>query len=133
MKKLLCVFIALLTVFTLSACGEQKAEEVVVEATEAPAPTVVEGFTEEEIEAFVVNALFNEIDSKYDTADAGSCRYEIASMEKKGQYVYVYGSVDLYDKYGKFTTGWIDGSGTPYRRFEVLIHESGFIYDCEVK
>lgn len=133
MKKMLCLFIAVLTIFSLCACGEKEAEEVVVETTEAPAPTVVEGFTEEEIEAFVVIALFEEIDSKFDTADAGSCRYEIASMEKKGQYVYVYGSVDLYDKYGKFTTGWRDGSGTPYRRFEVVIHQSGYVYDCEVK
>lgn len=134
MKKFLCVFISLLTVFSLSACSSNDVvETTVMETTEAPAPTVIDVFTEEEIEAFVVSALYNEIDNKFDTAHAGSCKYSIATMEKKGQYVYVYGNVNLYDKYGKLTTGWIDGSGTPYRSFEVLIHESGFVYECQVK
>ncbi len=52
----------------------------------------------------VATALRDEIGSKYDTADPDSCRYDINKQEKQGNFTYVYGSVTLYDKYGKLTT-----------------------------
>ena len=90
--------------------------------------------TDDEIESSVVNALYNKIKSKYDDADAGSCRYSINKIEKEFGYIYVYGSVTLYDKYGNLTTGWSDGSGTPFRSFSVKIDaDTGRAYNCEIK
>ena len=82
----------------------------------------------------VATALRDEIGSKYDTADPDSCRYDINKKEEQGNYTYVYGSVTLYDKYGKLTTGWRDDSGTPYRSYTVKINNStGDVVSCEIK
>lgn len=82
----------------------------------------------------VATALRDEIGSKYDTADPDSCRYDINKQEEQGNYTYVYGSVTLYDKYGKLTTGWMDDSGTPYRSYTVKINNStGDVVSCEIK
>lgn len=89
--------------------------------------------TEEKIKTIVAGALYDAIDSKFDTADAGSTRYEINKTEEKKGYVYVYGNVVLYDKYGKTTTGWRDGSGSAYRSFCVIMTTSGSVYSCEVQ
>ncbi len=82
----------------------------------------------------VATALRDEIGSKYDTADPDSCRYDINKQEEQGNFTYVYGSVTLYDKYGKLTTGWRDDSGTPYRSYTVKINNStGKAVSCEIK
>lgn len=82
--------------------------------------------SDSEIESKATSALYNQIGSKFDTADPGSCRYSINKTESNGDGSYtVYGTVTLYDKYGKTTGGWTDGSGTPFREFSVTINSSG--------
>ena len=92
-----------------------------------------EELTDAEIESIVVKALYNEIDRKYDTADADSCKYSINKTEEKSGKIYVYGKVYLYDKYGEATTGWRDGSGSYSRSFTVTINtKSGNNYSCDI-
>lgn len=92
----------------------------------------VDMLTESEIERAVVNALYQEISEKYDNADPGSCKFEINKTEIKNGTLYVYGEVYLYDKYGKFTTGYRDGSGTPYRVFTVTIGDNCWVRSCDI-
>lgn len=116
MKRLLCFFLLLLNVIGLSACSD-----------------LTGGLTEYEIEQFVVEALYDEIDSTFPDADAGSCRYKINKTDEKGDFIYVYGTVMLYDKYGKQTTGWSNDRSVPRQRtYEVIIHQNGYIKDCDI-
>ena len=133
--------LVLLNVIGVSAstymAGESDIEYVKEDLTEyetgeSDVEYVKEDLTEYEIEQFVVEALYDEIDSKFSMADAGSCRYDINKTEEKGNYVYVYGTVWLYDKYGQLTTGFFDNSGSSMRSFEVIIHQDGYIKDCEI-
>lgn len=125
MKRFLCVLLVLLNVIGFSACTETKEESDVEYAN-------VEYTEEDLIEQFVVEALYDEIDGKFPNADAGSCRYDINKIEEKGEYIYVYGTVWLYDKYGNLTGGYNDGSGSMHRSYEVIIHQNGYIEDCYI-
>lgn len=135
MKKVLTLFLLVCLIGCFSCACSSSGTPSDDSADNNTSVNVVEEddeLTEEECEAIVVNALYDEISSKYDTADAGSCRYKINSTEEKGDYTYVYGTVTLYDKYGQLTTGWVDGSGSYNRSFEVKISSSGSAVSCDI-
>lgn len=130
MRKITCLLICLLSILCLGACG-RTAEEVVVETTEEDivefiAPTKEAGLSDKAIERIVVRALIDEIDKNFDYADAGSCTYGINTIERTSWSINVYGSVTLYDKYGKVTK-------TPYRTFEVAVSSGGRVIECKIK
>lgn len=90
--------------------------------------------TEDLKEAMVASALINEVKTKFSIADAGSTKYKINKTEKKGNDTIVYGTLHLYDKYGKATTGRSDGSGSYIRSFEVKINNSTKrVSSCKIK
>ena len=90
--------------------------------------------TEDLKEAMVASALMSEVKTKFPIADAGSTRYKINKTEKKSSYTIVYGTLHLYDKYGKATTGRSDGSGSYTRSFEVKINNSTKkVSSCTIK
>lgn len=90
--------------------------------------------TENLKEAMVASALMSEVRSKFPIADAGSTRYKINKTEQKSGYTIVYGTLHLYDKYGKATTGRSDGSGSYTRSFEVKINNSTKkVSSCTIK
>ena len=136
MKKIFLLFITVVMAISLCSCeGDNQAKyDTEPSYSHSTSYTTSEDeLTDDEIESSVVDALYDEIDSYYDTADAGSCKYSINKKEEKNGYIYVYGSVTLYDKYGKLTSGWYDGSGTPFRSFTVKINsDTGRVSNCEI-
>ena len=85
-------------------------------------------------ESLARSALYNEIKKKYTAADAGSTKYKINKTEKQKDYTIVYGKLYLYDKYGKASTGYSDGSGSYTRSFEVKIKNSTHtVSSCTIK
>ena len=89
----------------------------------------------EDVKKLIVeSALRNKVTQKYPIADAGSTRYKINKTEKKNGYTIVYGTLNLYDKYGKPTTGNSDRSGSYTRTFEVKIDNSTHkVSSCTIK
>lgn len=131
MKRLITLLLAFTMLFSLCACGGESNTPTTAEDQEYE-PQKYE-LSDDVIESIVVRALYEEIDSTFDTADAGSCTYGINKTEKENGYIYVYGSVTLYDKYGRATSGWITGSGTPYKSFTVKIDEdTGRLSSCNI-
>lgn len=143
MKKIVCIALVGVCCFSLCACGSKSASEagaksqVNTESAQKPSSTKKQEnktLTNTEIETKVKSALKKEINSKYKTADPESCRYSINKTETNNGYIYVYGKVTLYDKYGKTTTGHVDKSGTAYRSFDIKIKEStGAVSSCSIK
>lgn len=132
MKKTLShVLISLICISVLTGCSGNITSE---DPTTSDISTYSENLTDSQIEALVVSALYSKLSETYDTVDAGSCRYSINKTETTSSgFTYVYGSVTLYDKYGKLTTGWIDGSGTAFRDFTVGINNSyGTVSSCKI-
>lgn len=85
-------------------------------------------------ELIATRALYEEIQSKYSAADPGSTKYKINKTEKKGNDTVLYGKLYLYDKYGKSTTGYSDGSGSYIRSFTVEIdNDTGKAVSCTIK
>lgn len=134
MKKRIALLLLFVMVITLCACDNQDSSNRNTSSTNQSNTSAKDEMTDDEIESIVANALYNEIDSTYITADAGSCRYNINKTEEKKGIIIVYGSVTLYDEYGKVTSGWVDGSGTPFRSFTVKISaETGRVIGCDIK
>ena len=119
MKK----FISLLLVFTmmlsLCACGGGGSSNNDKFST-STFSSEKDGLTDSEIKSIVSDALYKKIDSKYPTAEA------------KSGYIYVYGKVALFDKYGSLTTGWFDGSGSYIRNFTVKINVDTRSSSCDI-
>ncbi len=137
MKKWIVLLLSLVIVISLCACENQDSSNRNTSSIKSSSPstyaTEKDELSDTEIESIVANALYNKIDSYYDTADAGSCRYDINKTEEKNGYIYAYGSVTLYDKYGKITGGWADGSGTAFRSFTVKINaDTGLVSNCDI-
>ncbi len=136
MKKWIALLLSLMMVLSLCSCKNEDPsdDDTSSSGSSYSSASDEDELTDDEIESIVVNALYNEINSKFDTADAGSSRYDINKTETKSGYVYVYGSVTLYDKYGMTTSGWIDESGTPYKNYTVKIDaDTGRATSCEIE
>ena len=132
MKKFVIFFLLLVMLLTLCACEDQDTTKQSASSTTSYQSTK-KALTDDDIKSMVVDKLYNTIDREYVTADPGSCRYSINTTEKEGIYIYVYGSVTLYDKYGELTGGYSDGSGTPFRHFTVKIHaETRSALGCDI-
>lgn len=130
MKKLIALLMVVILGISLCACGTNNNPN---SGTNSYVSTESDELSDNEIESLVASALYSKVGSKYDTADPGSTTYKINKTDKSGSYIYVYGSLTLYDKYGKATGGWVNGSGTPYRSFEVKINDSGRVVSCDIK
>lgn len=90
--------------------------------------------SDEYYELIATNALYQEIQSKYKMADAGSTKYSINKTEKQGGDTILYGKLYLYDKYGKATTGHVDGSGSFTRTFTIKINDNtGRVVSCTIQ
>lgn len=135
MKRIIALLLCIVSMcFCLTACSNSTAtkekESTATTKTQSATTTKQAGLTDSQIESATVEALIKLIKNKYKAADAGSCRYSInkVTQDRKGDYI-VYGTVTLYDKYGKLTTGHHDGSGSYTRSFEIKINgEMGYAY-----
>ena len=134
MKKVWAFLCIVVLCFCLTACSNSNStkekESTATSKTHSTTTTQQTGLTDSQIESATVEALLKLIKKKYDAADPESCRYSInkVTQNSKGDYV-VYGTVVLYDKYGKLTTGHYDGSGSYTRSFEIKINgKSGQAY-----
>lgn len=126
MKKIFILIMVLMMVVGFVGCSAQSTDIETSEteenkSTTTAVPEVEESLSEDMIKLITEQALYNEVNSKYDNADAASTRYSINKIEENGSTIYVYGSVTLYDKYGELTTGWSDNSGSYNRVFTVEI------------
>ncbi len=138
MKKWIALLLSLVLALSLCACNHKESSDGSSSSTDSSSDSTSERkkdtLTYDAIEALVVNALYQEIDSTYTTADPGSCSYAINTTETNGDFTYVYGSVTLYDKYGRATGGWSDGSGTPFRSFTIQINgRTGRVTSCKIQ
>ncbi len=138
MKKLFAIIVIMIMCFSLCSCNGNN-EDVTTTTTRSDSVTTTKktndpmfGLTDELIDMIVADALYDEVGSQFATADPGSCTYKVNKTVPSGKYVYVYGSLTLYDQYGRITTGRRDGSGTPYRSFEVKIDEDWDVVLCEI-
>lgn len=127
MKKILMMLCVVMMCFYLTACSNNTSSGNKQPSTNSTksttATTKSSGLTDSQIESAVVDKLIELIKKQYPAADAGSSTYSINKIEKEsdGDYV-VYGTVRLYDKYGKLTTGYYDGSGSYTRSFKITIN-----------
>lgn len=136
MKKVLALMLALVLVLSLAACGETSSGSKTPTSSNTSTSSYEresKELTDTEIKSKVEEAILDEVKSRYAVADPYSTRYKIANKETKGDYIYVYGTVTLYDKYGQITTGHADGSGSYSRTFEVKINKDGSISNCNVE
>lgn len=144
MKRTVSIILALLLCMSLCACGTssessssdtQEEADVYSNAEIESSSEKSHELTDDEVEMIVVQELYNQIStSKWHQADPGSCRYSINKTERKPGFIYIYGEVYLYDKYGKLTTGYSDGSGSYSHTFEIeysLITKS--VYKCIIE
>lgn len=129
--------LALVMVLSLAACGGGDSDNDGTTSKNKSVSSSAENgekkLSDSEIKKIVEQALLDEIKSKYSEAQPNSTKYTLANTEKKGNYTYAYGTVTLYDKYGKITTGYSDGSGSFKKSFEVKISKSGSVVDCKIK
>lgn len=131
MKKIIAILLVFTMMLSLCACGGGGSSNNDKSST-STFSSEKDGLTDSEIKSIVSDALYKKIDSKYDTADAGSCTFEINKTEKKSGYIYVYGKVALFDKYGNLTTGWFDESGSYIRNFTVKINVDTRSSSCDI-
>lgn len=83
-------------------------------------------YTSDEVyKQMAATAVYSEIEEQYPRADAGSSRWSVNKVTHTGDNVYVYGTISLYDKYGKLTS---DFSKT----FEVVIKDDGSDITCTI-
>lgn len=134
MKKLICLLVLLAISMNLYACtatSNNTHDSGNKTNTKAAATTTERAeLTDSQIESIIAEELYDMIKKKYSEADAGSSRYSIhkVTQDRKGDYV-VTGTVVLYDKYGRMTTGYSDGSGSYTKTFEIKINgELGYAY-----
>ena len=140
MKKYLLIILAMLLAVTLVACTENKNESSSSRSNSTSSSyysssSSESGLSNSQIESIVASALVKQIDKQFKTAEGSQCRYKISTIEenKTGTHYYVYGTVYLYDKYGSLTTGYVDGSGSFSKTFEVgIVKSSGNISKCEI-
>lgn len=92
-----------------------------------------DAYTDKKIERRAFLKVYDEVDSKFKTADASSSKFNINKIERDGDEVFVYGTVVLYDKYGRLTTGWRDGSGSSSHSFKVRMSSLGSILSCNLE
>ena len=133
MKKVLALLLALVLVLSLAACGGGSNYSTSSRTSTWSNEKESDELTDAEIKIKVERAILDEVKSRYKAADPYSTRYRISNTETKGNYIYVYGTVTLYDKYGQITTGHPDGSGSYSRTFEVKLGKNGGILDCTVE
>lgn len=137
MKKVLALILTMLFVLSLVACGGSNKEEEKSSSKKTNYETSeVEtedkySLTDSKIKSLVEDALVDKIRKTYDTADPYKTRYSIGTTERDGNKYTVYGTLTMYDKYGQVTTGWIDGSGSYTRSFEVKI-SYGEVSSCDI-
>lgn len=132
MKRILEFLCIMVLCFGLTACSNNPSskEEQPAPTEKSQSTTKREGLTDSQIESITVKKLLELIKKKYPVADAGSSTYSIhkITQDRKGDYI-VTGTVRLYDKYGKLTTGYYDGSGSYTKSFEIKINgELGYAY-----
>lgn len=132
MKKILAFLCVGVLCFCLTACSNNTSsnEKQPTTAKSQTTTTKQDGLSDSKIESITVNKLLELIKKKYPVADAGSSTYSInkVTKDRKGDYI-VTGTVRLYDKYGKLTTGYHDGSGSYTKSFEIKINgEMGYAY-----
>lgn len=138
MKRTLTLFLALIIVLSLTACGSGTSNSSSSDSFDSNSSGEYESkneLSESLIDLMVQNALLDKIREKYSEADPLSTKYRIANTQKDYQaseanYT-VYGTLTLYDKYGQITTGYLDGSGSYSKTFEVKI-EDGEVKECEI-
>lgn len=131
MKKYVVMCLILLMSLSLFGCTDSDSNnetEDVIEQVEE-----VENLTDDDdyVEGVVALALIDEIGTEFKLADPGSCRFSINKIDRSGSSVKVYGSVTLYDKYGKLSDG--RGGGTPFRTFDIKMDKYGDVTSCKIQ
>lgn len=131
MKKVLALMLALVLVLSLVACGGGNNSSSSKSDTSSSQKDSKE-LSESEITSKVENAILKQVEEQFPEADPYSTRYSISQKQKNGKYIDVYGTLTLYDKYGKTTTGYSDGSGSYTKSFEVNVSTEGYTDKCDI-
>lgn len=127
MKRAIAFLCAVMMCLCLTACTSSKSvkdnKSSQTVNSQSASSQKQDGLTESQIKSATVKALKDLIKKKYPVADPGSSTFAINKTTRKsnGDYI-VYGTVRLYDKYGKLTTGYYDGSGSYTKSFEIKIN-----------
>ena len=135
MKKVLALMLALIMVLSLVACGGSNTDSETTTGKKSDSSSYEKDskeLSESEIKLKVEKAILEEVKSHYPDAEPYSTRYQIANKKTNGKYIDVYGTLTLYDKYGKVTTGYIDGSGSYTKSFEVNVSTEGYYDKCNI-
>lgn len=82
--------------------------------------TKLDSLSDDRINSYTIQAMYDYIRSDYFLADSSSCRYSIGSIFKNNNIINIHGSVTLRDKNGNTTPG--KSYGSAYKRFEVEIY-----------
>ena len=134
MKKIIALVCIVMMCFCLTSCSNsttaKEKESTSTTKRQSASTEKASGLSNSQIESITVKKLLELIKKKYPVADAGSSTYAInkITQDYKGDYI-VTGTVRLYDKYGKLTTGYYDGSGSYTKSFEIKINgEMGYAY-----
>lgn len=116
--------ILIMLVGLFSACSDEDAES----HTQDDTRQTEQRMTDEDYESLAAMALLSEISNSYysDSVDAGSSTYEVASVDKSGLNTEIYGTVTLYDKYGKVY-------GDYRREFSVTVDSDGDVQSCYIE
>lgn len=128
MKKWIALLLSFVMALSLCACGNgntsiRSATDSEQEEDEST-DDEFELYSDFTIKLYVENALRNEI--KEYMSDVDSFRANINKTEKESGYIYVYGTVTLYDKYGNLTDN-------PFRSYTVRINTSTRNASCDIK
>ena len=135
MKKVLALLLAMVLVLSLAACGGANSENNNNSSKTSDSSSSKEEnkeLSDSEIKSRVEKALLEQIKTQFSEADPYSTKYSIANKKKNRKYIDVYGTCTLYDKYGKITTGYSDGSGSYTKSFEVNLSLEGFRDNCDI-
>ena len=132
---ILSTALALVMVLSLAACGEDAKLHSDLDSALAALGDLdgdFEGLSDSEIKNRVQMALAKYVEDHYSEASPYRTTFKISQRSKNGNYIDIYGTCTLYDKYGKVTTGYFDGSGSYTKSFEVNLSLEGLGDKCDI-
>lgn len=124
MKKLIMFFLMLTMLVFVTACSDAATDSDVADGEFQQGETM----SDEDYESIAAMALLREISTSYlsDSVDAGSSTFEVSSVDSDSFGAKIYGTITLYDKYGKVY-------GDYRREFTVTLDSDGDVRDCNIR
>ncbi len=124
MKKLIMFFLMLTMLVFVTACSDATTDSDVADDEFQQS----EIMSDEDYESIAAMALLREISNSYlsDSVDAESSTFEVSSVDSDSFGTKIYGTITLYDKYGKVY-------GDFRREYTVTLDSDGDIRDCSIR